>query len=330
MRGKRVLISGMGSELGSLVASLFEAEPWVGELAGIDIDPPRRRLRKATFHRIEPHQRSRMVDVVTEFDPHVLIHLAVWEPDARASTRHAKRLTDEFSTAMFGAARECPSLRQVVVRSAVEVYGRGSETPKQPDESAALRPTSAFGEMAAQIEQAATEFGSDRNVDVGILRLAPVLGPHVPSPLGRLLRLPIVPYNLLGNPAFAVVRDTDAAAAFVAAARNGLGEALNIVADGDISAWQALRRGNRVPLPLIGPEWAIIRRLSTVAGAPVPDHVSELLTHGRLINGDRAQTVLDFRPQHSTHDVIDRLYAWPAVVRVTKPLLRQVPARGAA
>jgi UDP-glucose 4-epimerase len=330
MRGKRVLISGMGSELGSLVASLLEAEPWVGELSGIDIDPPRRRLRKSAFHRIEPHERSRMVDVVTEFDPHVLIHLAVWEPDARASTRHAKRLTDEYAAAIFGAARECPSLRQIVVRSAAEAYGRGRDAPPEPDESVKLQPTSSFGEMAVQIEQAASELGADRGFDVGILRLAPVLGPHVPSPLGRLLRLPVVPYNLLGNPAFAVVRDTDAASAFVAAARVGLNEALNIVADGDISAWQALRRGNRVPLPLVGPEWSLIRRLSTVAGAPVPDHVSELLTHGRLVNGERARTVLGFRPQHSTVDVIDRLYAWPAVVRVTKPLLKAVPQQGAA
>ena len=54
----------MGGELGSLVAAQLEAEPWVGALVGIDVDPPRRRLRKAEFHLLQPSQRERIVDVV--------------------------------------------------------------------------------------------------------------------------------------------------------------------------------------------------------------------------------------------------------------------------
>jgi hypothetical protein len=100
----------MGGELGSLVASMLEAEPWVGALMGIDLDPPRRRLRRAEFHRIEPTDRDRIVDVVTAFDPHVLVHLAVWEPDARAGTGLARSFTDSAAAAFIGAAAECRSL----------------------------------------------------------------------------------------------------------------------------------------------------------------------------------------------------------------------------
>ena len=114
----------MGGELGSLVASLLEREPWVGALCGIDVDPPRRRLRIAEFHRIAPSDRERIIDVVTAFDPHVLIHLAVWEPDARAGTAHAKQFTADATTAILGAAAECPSLERIVVRSGIEIYGR--------------------------------------------------------------------------------------------------------------------------------------------------------------------------------------------------------------
>ena len=77
MNGQRVLVAGMGSELGSLVASRLEAEPWVGRLVGIDIDPPRRRLRTAEFHLLHPSQRERIVDVVTKVDPHVVINLEI-------------------------------------------------------------------------------------------------------------------------------------------------------------------------------------------------------------------------------------------------------------
>jgi UDP-glucose 4-epimerase len=306
----------MGGELGSLVASHLEAEPWVGRLCGIDVDPPRRRLRTAEFHRIEPSDRERIVDVVTEFDPHVMVHLAVWEPDARAGTKHAKRFTDEATTAIVGAAAECPSLESLVVRSGIEIYGRARGSLTRPDESVAPNPTSEYGRMVERIEAQAQQVAIRLGVAVGALRLAPVLGPHVPSPLGRLLRQPVVPFSVLADPPFAVVQDRDAARAFVAAARSRLQQPLNIVAPGAVTALQALTRGRRLPMPLIGPEWAIARRLSHVLGAPIPEHVLEVLHRGRLADGALAGEVLGVVPERSTPEVIDRLYAWQTVVRV--------------
>ncbi len=196
----------MGGELGSLVASLLEREPWVGALCGIDVDPPRRRLRIAEFHRIAPSDRERIIDVVTAFDPHVLIHLAVWEPDARAGTAHAKQFTADATTAILGAAAECPSLERIVVRSGIEIYGRNRHSLTRPDESVAPDPTSEYGRMVERIESVAEAVARRIGVAAAALRLAPVLGPHVPSPLGRLLRQPVVPFSILADPPFAVVQ----------------------------------------------------------------------------------------------------------------------------
>src|SRR5690606_18108715 len=99
----------------------------------------------------------------------------------------------------------------------------------------------------------------------------------VPSPLGRLLRQPSVPFSVLADPPFAVIEDGDAAHAIVAAARNGLAEPVNVVAPGAITVLQAARRGRRLPIPLVGPEWRIARLLSHLVGAPIPDHVGELM-----------------------------------------------------
>ncbi len=312
----------MGSELGSLVASLLESEPWVGPLEGIDVDPPRRRLHRAVFHRINPSQRAKVFDVVTKFNPHVVIHVSVWEPDARTNTASARQLTDDSALSILGAAAECPALEHLVVRSAAEIYGRSHGSLTRPDETAPIRPTSEFGRMAARIESTANDVGTRIGVTVGFLRLASVLGPHVPSPLGRLLRLPAVPFSLLADPPFSVVRDVDAAHALVAAARVGLAQPLNIVAPGAITAWQAILRGRRVPIPLIGPEWAVARRLSHLFGAPVPEHVVETLHRGRLVDGGRARGVLGVAPVTSTPAVIDSLYAWPSVVHVISPMAR--------
>lgn len=315
MRGQRVLVSGMGGELGSQVAALLEDEPWVGALEGIDVDPPRRRLKRATFHRIQLSDRAKVIEAVTRFDPHVFVHLGVWEPNARASAHDAERLTNEAAVSVVGAAAECPSLEALIVRSGIEIYGRQRGSLSRPDETAPAQPTSPYGRMVATIEASAADVARRVGVSVGAVRLAPVLGPHVPSPLGRLLRMPVVPFSLLADPPFAVVEASDAARAIVAAAARRLAEPVNVVAPGAITVLQAVLRGRRVPWPLVGPEWLLARQLSHLAGAPVPEHVIELCHRGRLADGSRAAELLGASPVASTSEVIDRLYRWESVVR---------------
>ena len=315
MAGRRVFVSGVGGELGTLVAGLLEDEPWVGALAGIDADPPRRRLQRTTFHRIDPGEHDRIVDEVIGFNPHVLVHVGVWEPDARAAPAAAASLTDQAATSVIGAAAECKALEHVIVRSGIEIYGRSRGALTRPDESAPIRPTSEWGHTVADIERTAASVGGRVGVTVGPVRLAPVLGPHVPSPLGRLLRMPAVPFSALADPPFAVIEHRDAAKAIVAAARVGLAEPVNVVGRGAITGLQAARRGRRLPIPLIGPEWRVARAISHLFGAPVPDHVAEVFHRGRLADNGRMPELLGVEPEVSTPEVIDALYGWPSIIR---------------
>lgn len=310
----------MGGDLGSRVAVALESESWVGELMGIDADPPRRRLRTAEFHRVDPANHDRTVELITAFDPHVLIYISVWEPNSRAAPGVARRLTDLAAGSILGAAAECRSLESVIVRSGIEIYGRGRNAPTRPDEDARLDPTSSYGKMLARIESTAREVGDRIGVPVGMIRLASVLGPHVPSPLGRVLRMPVVPYSLLADPAFTVTEDALAAEAFVAAARVKLDRPVNVTANGAITASQAARRGQKIPLPLAGPEWAVTRLISAALGAPVPDHVLEMFHRGRLADNSRMDELLGVSAQSTAGQIIDHLYAWPTVVRVPPKL----------
>ena len=317
-----MFMSGVGGELGTQVANLLEEEPWVKSLSGIDADPPRSRLKRTAFHRIHPHEHDRIVETVMDFDPHVLVHVGVWEPDARANPTLAAQLTDNAAISILGAAAECRSLEHVILRSGIEVYGAGPGTLTRPDEFAPIRPTSEWGHTVADIERTAASVAERVGVTVGAVRLASVIGPHVPSPLGRLLRLPAVPFNALGDPSFAVIRQNDAARAIVAAARQRLAEPVNVVASGSITAMQAARRGRRLPVPAIGLQWSVARRMSHLAGAPVPDHIAELLRHGRLADNGRMQELLSLVPEQTTAEVIDDLYGWPGVIR--RPAQKQV------
>jgi UDP-glucose 4-epimerase len=298
------------------VSALLEAEDWVGSLVGLDVDPPRRRLHRAEFHLVKATDHDRIVDLITTFNPHVVVHIAVWEPYSRATPALARQLTDDAATSVLGAAAECRALESVILRSGIEVYGRAHGAPTRPDESADIEPTSEYGRMLAAIEKTAASIGRRVGVTVGAVRSATVLGPHVPSPLGRLLRMPAVPFSVLADPPFAVVEDTEAARAMVAAARRRLAEPVNVVANGAITALQAARRGRRVPVPLVGPDWEVARRISGALGAPIPDHIVETLHRGRLADNSRMAELLGFRAAATTVDVIDQLYAWPSVIRV--------------
>lgn len=314
--GRRVLVSGMGGDLGSRVATQLEQEDWVGELVGIDVDPPRRRLHRASFHLISPVEHDRTVETITAFNPHVVVHIAVWEPNSRANPATARQLTDDAVTSILGAAAECRALESIIVRSGIEVYGRARGAPTRPDESAEVDPTSDYGEMLAGIERTASAIGRRIGVSVGAIRMGTVLGPHVPSPLGRVLRMPAVPFSLLADPPFAVVEDVVAARAFVSAARSRLAQPVNVVANGAITALQAARRGRRIPVPLIGPEWTLARAISGLLGAPIPNHVVEALHRGRLADNGRMRELLGFTSPTTTMDVIGELYEWPTVVRI--------------
>jgi UDP-glucose 4-epimerase len=315
-KGKRVLISGMGSELGSLVATLLEQDAGVDELVGLDIDPPRRRLRRAEFHRVEPHDRRKIVSVVRDADPEVVVHLGVWEPDARAGPRDAATWTANVAIGVLGAAATCPSLEHLVVRSGIAVYGRRRGAATRPDESVPPEPTSPFGRTLLELEQLAERARRTADVPMSVLRLAPVVGPHVPSPLGRLLRLPVVPVSGLADPAFALIDDQDAAAAIVAAAGRRHDGIVNVSSPGAVTAVKAVRMGGRVPLPLIGPEWAVARLVTGACGAPIPPHVLELMHRGGTVDAGRAASALGVTPAHTTPEVVQALYEWATVVHL--------------
>lgn len=312
----RVLITGMGGELGTRVAQLLETDSSIAEIAGLDIDPPRRRLIRADFDRVDPRLRHRTIELVRSFEPNVVLHLGVFEPDARAGPRLASALTASGAVGLFQALEGLPSVQAVVVRSGIEVYGRHRGSPVCPDEDHEPDPTSAFGHALRHTEQLAEDVCRRLGVPLTVLRMAPLVGPHFPSPLGRLLRLPAVPFSLLGDPNFSVLHQSDAAEAVVAAVGVHHDGALNVVAPGSVSVTQATRLGGRVPVPVVGPVWRVARLVSELAGAPVPDHVVELLLRGRSADGSRCPSVLGLGALRSTVDVVDHLFDWPDVTTI--------------
>jgi UDP-glucose 4-epimerase len=314
----RVLVTGMGGELGTRVAQLLEQRADVQEIVGCDFVPPRRRLLRSEFQRIDPRDRDRMADFVTEFAPDAVAHFGVYEPDSRMGPREAAEASEMCTVHALHAAVRTRRLERVVVRSGLEIYGRGRGHPLCPDERAPLAPTSPYGRLCLEVESVSTGIGRRHDVSVASLRYAVVAGSHVPSPLGRLLRLPAVPVPAFADPPFSLLDQEDSASAMVEALARGYDGPLNVVGPGATSPWQAVRFGNRVPIPVVGPGWGLACRAAEVAGAPVPQHVLEVLRDGRVGDGSRAVDELALGFLRPTQEVVADLYEWATVTPISR------------
>ncbi|MFM7962396.1 MAG: hypothetical protein ACKPBF_00265, partial [Actinomycetota bacterium] len=83
MGEQRLLVMGVGSELGSLTTALLEQHAQFGDILGIDVHPPRCRLRRTEFSRVEHADTAGFTRRVLAHRPDVIVHLGVWEPHAR-------------------------------------------------------------------------------------------------------------------------------------------------------------------------------------------------------------------------------------------------------
>jgi UDP-glucose 4-epimerase len=315
----RVLVTGAAGALGHRVTTVLEEEKSVDAIAAIDLRPPPRRFRRAELTVIDPRERRKLVIAVRRFAPTAIVHLGIYEPDARSTPAVAAERTQTATLAVLGAAADLGGLDRIVVRSGLEVYGRGPGMVSVPDEDVAPDPRTAFGRSLVDVERVAAATGQSADVPVAALRLAPVQGPGVPSPLARLLRLPAVPVDALADPTFSLVHVDDAAAAVVVALRARHHGPLNVVGPGAVSVLQAVRLGGRVPVPVLGPGWALARVAVSAAGAPLPDHHLELIRRGRTADGGRARAALGIAPR-PTLEVMQGLHAW-----VESPALRLIP-----
>ena len=315
--GRRVLVSGMGGDLGSRVAALLEDEPWVGELVGLDVDPPRRRLRPGDVpprvaHRPRPHRRHdhgvqparrrahRGVGAVQPGQPGdgPPAHRRRGDLDPRRRRRvpgagvgdRAQRHRD-----LRPGPRRADPARRVGRRrpdERVRAHARRHRAHRRGDRPAHRRhrrgDPHGHGARPARAEPARAGAA-----DAGRARSA--CSPTRRSPSSRTSRSPgrSSPPPSGASPS----RSTSSPTAPSPRCRRP--------AAGGASRSRSSARTGASP-----------RSISGLLGAPIPDHVIETLHRGRLADNSRMGELLGFRPAATTMESIDKLYHWPTVVRI--------------
>lgn len=278
----RVLVAGMGSAIGTGVARALEADDQVEAIAGFDLEPPRRWMRRADFQFARPGDGERVTRIVTDFQPTVVVHAWVFEPRARSSPGQARARTVAGTESLLGAIAKVDTVEHIAMRSGVSVYGRGRSAPDVATTETALRPTSTFGQMLARVEERCISVAESLGATTSAVRLAPIMASHLPNPLGRYLRLPIVPVPITTK-RFGVVHLEDASAAIAGAATASIDGPLNVMAEGAATPIQAITVGRRLPLPVLPAAFRLGRHLAEFSGTPLPEHIVETLSRGQVV-----------------------------------------------
>ena len=272
----------MGSAIGTAVARELERSDAVEAIAGFDLEPPRRWMRRADFQFAKPGDNERVSRIVAEFQPTVVVHAWVFEPRARSSPGQARARTVAGTESLLRAVSRIDSVEHIVVRSGVSVYGSGRSTPERPTIDTLPRPTSTFGDMLARVEERSAEAATEVGASLSAVRLAPIMASHLPNPLGRYLRLPVVPIPMTTK-RFGVVHLVDAGKSIAAAATHRHRGTLNVMASDPVTPIEAITIGRRIPVPVLPLAFRLGRSLAEIPGTPVPEHIAEVLSRGGVV-----------------------------------------------
>ena len=288
--GKRVLITGLATFWGGLVAQALEKDPGVEVIIGLDTREPTVELERTEYVRTDENYSilSRIVRAA-RIDTIAHTFLIVDSTSMRPKTMHEINVIGTMN--LFAAASAPGStVRDVVVKSSSYVYGAAKEDPVWFTEESrrSHTPRTRVERSLEAVEGYVRDFAIDNpHVNVTMLRFSNVLGPDIETPISRALSLPVVPSLFGFDPRFQFVHEDDVVRSILFVLEHELAGIYNVAGDG-LLPWTEVAAicGKRtVPLPPYGTGLAALplKRL----GVELPDELLDLLRFGRGIDNRR-------------------------------------------
>jgi UDP-glucose 4-epimerase len=306
--GRRILITGIASYLGTELARALEDDPEVEYVVGLDTKRPKAPLRSTEL--IEADIRdpaiARLIEP-TGVDT-VVHNQIVRQPGPAMSARSAHDINVIGSLQLLAACERVETLRAIVVRGSAGIYGSEPAAPQFfTEDMVRLYPLrTRFQRDVAEIENLFETFRR-RHEDVvcSMLRYQLTIGPAHATQITRYLALPIVPTYLGFDPRIQLIHERDALDALVAAVRRPVRGAVNVAATGTVGLTKAIRMAGRptlpVPSPLFGTTTQLGKRLGLFSFSP---DFRRLLRYGRGVDTTRMVEEVGFTPKYTTVEAI--------------------------
>jgi len=246
--GRRVLITGVGSHVGSLLAQRLERDPEVEHVAGLDTRRPKVELDRTEL--IEADIRDpEIARLIPRTGADTLVHeQIVRQPGPGMSSRAMHDVNVIGTLQLLAACERVPTLRTIVVRGSAGIYGADPHAPQFfKEEMARLFPLrTRFQRDVAEIENYSETYARRHpGVSSTMLRYQPAIGPGLRTQITRYLTQPVCPTYMGFDPRIQLVDIEDALDALVAAVRNPVPGPVNVAGPGTIGLSRVIRLAGR-------------------------------------------------------------------------------------
>ncbi len=307
---RRILVTGVANFWGEQLARALIDDPRIEHVTGIDTRPPARPVLDRIDHVRADLRAADLREIVADQRIDTVVHNDI---PGFADTDHTERQLHELTVigtlALVTALYDQPTLRRLIIRSSAAIYGAQPAGPAFFVEELAGRfpLTTRYQRDIGELETIVDGF--DRrapHVTVTVLRLQPVVGTTLETPITHLLSAPVVPTVLGFDPQLQFVHEDDSAAVLHHAIHHPVRGPVNIAGEGTVSLSRALHRMGLIALPLPSPVFGQISGLGARLGLPrlTPDMV-RFVRYGRGVDTTRMRTELKFVPRYSTAEAID-------------------------
>jgi UDP-glucose 4-epimerase len=329
--GRRILITGIASHLGTELARRLEADPEVEYVAGLDTRKPAATLERTDF--IEADIRNPVIAKLiapTRVDTIVHNQIVRQPRSEKMSARKAHDVNVIGSLQLLAACEKADTVTSIVIRGSAGIYGAEPAAPQffTEDMSRLYPLRSRFQRDVGEIENLFETYRRRHpHVTCTMLRYQPSIGPSHDTQVTRYLSMPAVPTYLGFDPRVQFVHEHDAVEAFVAAVKNPARGAVNVAAPGTVGLTRTIRLAGKLGLPLAGPLFPAVtgagRRVGLVDFSP---DFRRLLRYGRAVDTTRLVEEVGYTPRFDAVEAV-KDYASTLGGRRLLPTIRQAVAR---
>jgi UDP-glucose 4-epimerase len=313
---RRILITGVANFWGTGLARALLADPGVERVVGVDTRTPPPDVASAITLVDADLRTPQLRSLIRAAAVDAVVHADIPQfPEPGRAARQLHDLTVMGTLQLLAAAGDLPTLRTLVIRGSASIYGSAPAAPAFFTEDMATAATergaTRFQRDLGEIEKLVQGLARRRpDITCTVLRLQPVIGVTLDTPITRLLRAPVVPVMLGFDPRVQVVHEADSIAVLHRAVHHPVAGAVNVAGAGTISLNAAIRRMGRpavpVPHPLFGTVAGAARRLGL---PPMSDDTVRYLRYGRGVATERMTDELGFTPRYDTRGAIDAVAA---------------------
>jgi UDP-glucose 4-epimerase len=307
--GRRVLITGVGSFVGSALARKLERDTEFEYVAGLDTRKPRASLERTEL--IDADIRNAVIaKLLPQAEVDTVVHnQIVRRPGPGMSSRAMHDINVVGTLQLLAACEKADTVRSIVIRGSAGVYGSEPNAPQFfTEEMTRLFPLrTRFQRDVAEIENYFETYSRRHpGVICTMLRYQPGIGPSLDTQITRYLSLPVVPTYLGFDPRLQFIHEQDGLGALVAAVKNPVRGAVNVACPGTIGLTRMVRLAGRPTLPIAPPLFDGVTGIGKSLGLlDFSDDFSRLLRHGRGVDTTRLTDEVGYRPRHTSAEAVE-------------------------